>query len=178
MTNSEGKFTSKIKINNKPLKIVDTFKYLGAIIDNKGSKTEIKARTGQVVAALSKLNIIWNDKSLQLKLKMKLMLSLVSSIFLYACETWTITKELQEIIRALEMRCLRRLLNITYRERITNIEIRSIVTREIGHHSELLAMVITKKLKWFSHVIRSNTMSKTLLQCTIDGKINRGMPKM
>ena len=39
---------------------------------------------------------------------MKLMLSFVSSLFLYACETWTITKELQGKIRALEMRCLRR----------------------------------------------------------------------
>ena len=92
MINSEGKFTSEIKINNEPLKIVDTFKYLGAIIDDKGSHTEIKARTGQAVAALSRLNIIWNDKSLQLKSKMKLMLSLVSSILLYACATWTITK--------------------------------------------------------------------------------------
>ena len=32
MTNSEGKLTSEIKINNEPLKIVDTFKYSGAII--------------------------------------------------------------------------------------------------------------------------------------------------
>ena len=82
ITNSEGKFRSEIKINNEPLKIVNTFKYLGAIIDEKGSKTEIKVRTGQAVTALSKLNSIWNDKSLQLKLKMKLMLSLVSSIYL------------------------------------------------------------------------------------------------
>ena len=58
MTNSEGKFTTEIKINNKPLNIVDTLKYLGAIIDDKGLKIEIKARTGQGVAALSKLNII------------------------------------------------------------------------------------------------------------------------
>ena len=65
------------------------------------------------------------------------------------------------------MRCLRILLNITYRERIT----------KIGPHSKLLAMVITKKLKWFSNVIRSNTMSKTLLQCEVDGKIWRGIPK-
>ena len=44
---------------------------------------------------------------------MKLMISLVSSILLYACETWTIIKELQGKIRALEMRYLRTLLNIT-----------------------------------------------------------------
>ena len=45
----EGNFTSKIKINNKPLKVVDSFKYLGAIIDDRGSKAEILARTGQTI---------------------------------------------------------------------------------------------------------------------------------
>ena len=86
MTNSEGKFTSEIKINNDTLKIVEKFKYLGAIIDDKCSKSEI-------ITALSKLNVIWYDKSLQLNLKIRLMQSLVNSIFLYACETWTLTKE-------------------------------------------------------------------------------------
>ena len=58
MANSEGSFTSEIKINNEPLKVVESFKYLGAIIDDKGSKADILARTGQTIAALSKLNII------------------------------------------------------------------------------------------------------------------------
>ena len=44
MANSEGSFTSEIKINNGPLKVVYSFKYLGAIIDDKGSKAEIIAR--------------------------------------------------------------------------------------------------------------------------------------
>ena len=48
MTNS----TSEIKINNDTLKIVEKFKYLGAIIDDKGSKSEIIARTGQTITAL------------------------------------------------------------------------------------------------------------------------------
>ena len=87
MTNSEGNFTSEIKINNDTLKIVEKFKYLGAIIDDKGSKSEIIAITGQTITALSKLNVIWYDKSLQLNLKIRLMQSLVNSIFLYACET-------------------------------------------------------------------------------------------
>ena len=58
MANSEGSFTSEIKINNEPLKVVESFKYLGAIIDDKGSKDDILARTGQTIAALSKLNVI------------------------------------------------------------------------------------------------------------------------
>ena len=175
MANSEGSFTSEIKINNEPLKVVDSFKYLGAIIDDKCSKADILARTGQTIAALSRLNVMWYDKTLKLKLKIRLLQSLVNSIFLYACETWTITKELQRKITTLEIRCLRRLLN---RDRITNIEIRNRVTKEIGPHSELLAMVITKKLRWFGNAIRSNSMSKTILQGSIEGIRRRGRPKM
>ena len=52
MTNSEGNFISEIKMNNDTLKIVEKFKYLGAIIDDKGSKSEIIARTGQTITAL------------------------------------------------------------------------------------------------------------------------------
>ena len=178
MANSEGRFTSEIIINNEPLKVVDSFKYLGAIIDDKGSNAEILARTGLTIAALSRLNVIWYDKTLKLKMKIRLLQSLVNSIFLYACETWTITKELQRKITTLEMRCLRRLLNISYRDRITNIEVRNRVTKEIGPHSELLAMVITKKLRWFGHVIRSNSMSKTILQGSIEGIRRQGRPKM
>ena len=129
MANSEGSLTSEIIINNLPLKIVDSFKYLGAIIDDKGSKAEILARTGQTIAALSRLNVIWYDKTLKLKLKIRLLQSLVNSIFLYACETWTITKEQQRKLTTLEMRCLRRLLNISYIDRITNIEVRNRVTK-------------------------------------------------
>ena len=108
-----------------------------------------------------------------MKLKIRLMQSLVNSNFLYACETWTIMKELQRKIKTLEMRCLRQLLNISYRDRITNIEVRNRVTIEIDPHSELLAMVIAKKLRWFGHVTRSNSISKTILQGSIEGKRRR-----
>ena len=49
MTNSEGNFTSEIKINNDTLKIVEKCKYLGAIIDDKGSKYEIMADNNRII---------------------------------------------------------------------------------------------------------------------------------
>ena len=39
-------------------------------------------------------------------------------------------------------------------------------------------MVIAKKLRWFGHVIRSNSMSKTIFQGSIEGIRRRGRPKM
>ena len=68
-------------------------------------------------------------------------------------------------------------MNISYRHKITNIEVRSRVVKEIGKHSELLAMVIAKKLRWFGHISRSNYMSNTILQGSIEGKRRRGRPR-
>ena len=51
------------------------------------------------------------------------MRSLAMSIVLYACETWTITADIERRIQALEMRCFRKLLGISYRDHITNEEV-------------------------------------------------------
>ena len=42
---------------------------------------------------------------------------IVTSIFLYACELWTLTAELQRRIQAMEMKCYRKILHISYTTR-------------------------------------------------------------
>ena len=39
---------------------------------------------------MTKLKVIWNDKNIAISSKIRLMRSLAMSIFLYACESWTI----------------------------------------------------------------------------------------
>ena len=121
MTNYEVHFNNSISLHGEIIESVDTFKYLGSILDDNGSTKEILSRIAQTTASLTKLNPIWNDKNLTLNSKILLLHSLVSSIFLYACETWTISKELQRRITAMDFRCLRILLKISYKDRITNI---------------------------------------------------------
>ena len=50
---------------------------------------------------------------------------LVTSIFLYACESWTLTAELQRRIRTMEMMCYRKILRISYKDKVTNKDIRA-----------------------------------------------------
>ena len=54
---------------------------------------------------MTRLKPVWNDRSISLSSKIRLMLCLVTSIFLYGCESWTLTAELQRRIQAMEMRC-------------------------------------------------------------------------
>ena len=87
MTNNTNGFSTDIRVNGEKLDCVNRFKYLGAIIADEGSKPEILARIAQATAALAKLKTIWIDRNIALSSKIRLMRSLVMSIFLYACES-------------------------------------------------------------------------------------------
>ena len=139
-----------------------------------GSKPEVLARIAQATAALSSLKKIWRDRNITLRSKIRLLRSLVISIFLYACESWTLTADLQRRIQAMEMRCYRRLLNISYTEHMTNVEVRNRIERAIGPYEDLLTTVKRRKLKWYGHVSRSSGLSKTIMQSTVKGGGRRG----
>ena len=76
---------------------------------------------------------------------------LVTSMFLYACESWTHTVEVQRRIRAMEKRCYRKILRISYRNHVTNEEVRAKIQQEIGSHADL------------------TILDKTILQGTVKG---------
>ena len=105
---------------------------------------------------------------------MRLYHVLVLSIFLYACESWTLTAELQRKIQAVEMRCFRRLLGISYKEHVTNEEVRRKISQNVKHYEDLLTTVKKRKLKWYGHVTRASGLKKTILQGTVQGKRRRG----
>ena len=117
---------------------------------------------------------VWNDKSISLSYMIRLMRSLVTSIFLYACESWTLTAELQRRIQAMEMRCNRKILHISYKDHVTNEEVRAKIRQAIGPHEDLLTMVKIRKLQWYGHVSRSSGLAKTILQGTVKGGRRQG----
>ena len=76
------------------------------------------------------------------------MRTLILSTFLYACESWTLTAEIERRIQALEMRCYRRLLNISYKDHVTNEEVRNRIQNAIGVHDDLLTMETEIQMVW------------------------------
>ena len=102
------------------------------------------------------------------------MRSQVTSIFLYACESWTLTAEPQRKIQAMEMRCYRKILRISYKDSVTNDEVRAKIQQAIGPHEDLLTIVKRRKLQWYGHVSRSSGLAKTSLQGTVKGRRRQG----
>ena len=93
-----------------------------------------------------------------------LMCSLVTSIFLYACESWTLAAELQRRIQAMERRCYRKILRISYKDHVTNEEVQAKIQQAIRPHEDLLTIVKRRKLQWYGHVSCSPGLAKTILQ--------------
>ena len=104
------------------------------------------------------------------------MRSLVTSIFQHACESWTFTAELQRIIqlKAMKMRCYRKILHISNKDHVTNKEVRAKIQQATGPHEDLLTIVKKRKLQWYGHVSRSSGLAKTIFQSTVKGGRRQG----
>ena len=120
---------------------------------------------------------VWNDRSISLGSKIGLMRSLVTSIFLYACESWTLTAGFQRRIQAKGMRCYRKILHISYKDHVTNKEVHAKIQHAIRPHKDLLTNVKRCKLQWYGHVSCSSGLAKTILQGTVKGGRRCGRQK-
>ena len=87
MTNNTSGIKTVIKVNGQKLETITAFKYLGSVRTDVGSKPEILSRIAQTTVALTRLKPVWNDRTVSLSTKIRLMRSLVTSISLYACES-------------------------------------------------------------------------------------------
>ena len=154
MTKNTSGINKHIKVNEQKLETVTSFKYQAC--------NTLKDSTDN--SSTDKLRPVWNDSSISLSSKKQLMRYLVTSIFFYACESCTLTAELQILIQAMEMRCYRKILRISYRDHVTNEEVCAKIQQAIGSHEDLLTIVKRRKLRLYGHVSRSSGLTKTILQ--------------
>ena len=59
MTNNTSGINTEIKVNRQKLETVTSFKYLGSVITNEGSKLEILSKIAQTTAALTRLSDVF-----------------------------------------------------------------------------------------------------------------------
>ena len=100
-----------------------------------------------------------------------------SSFNFHACESWTLTAELQRRIQAMEMKCYRRILHISYTDHVSIKEVHVKVQQATGPHKDLLTMVKRCKLQWYGHVSCSSGLAKTILQGTVKEGRRQGRQK-
>ena len=73
------------------------------------------------------------DRSISFSSKIQLMCFFVTSVFLYAYESWTLTAELQRRLPAIEIRCYCKVLWLSCKDHFTNEEVCTRSSRQSDH---------------------------------------------
>ena len=73
----------------------------------------------------------------------------------------------------MEMRCYCKILCISYKDHVTNEEVRAKIHQAIRSHEDL-TIVKRCKLQWYGHATRSSGLAKTILQGTVKGGRRQG----
>jgi hypothetical protein len=140
-----------IIINNYKLEVVSEFTYLGSTITNNLSlDAELNKRIGKASTTLSRLSQrVWNNSKLTLNTKISVYRACVLSTLLYASETWTLYASQEKRLSAFHMRCLRRILGITWSDRVTNNEV-----LQQAKIPSMVTLLRQRRIRWLGHVHR------------------------
>ncbi|VDP04803.1 unnamed protein product [Schistosoma margrebowiei] len=110
-----------ITLVGKTLENVESFSYLGSIIDKQGgSDADVKARIGKAKTAFLQLKNIWNSKQLSTYIKVRIFNTNVKAVLLYGSETWRTTTTTIKKVKVFINSCLRKILNIDWPDTISN----------------------------------------------------------
>jgi len=121
---------------------------------------------------LRELVPIWKSRTVSNKLKARLIKALVWPIVTYSSEAWTLNKELCDNVKAFQMQCYRRAMHISYMEHLTNE-----VLRRVGQDRGLLGQVKSRKLKYFGHTTRHESLEKDIMLGIMPRKRRQGGQK-
>ena len=165
-----------VTVDGTSVERVKEFNFLGSFITMEGeSKKEIDRRLGIGRSTVGKLQTIWRDKNITRNTKLRIINSMVFSITTYGSETWTLRKRERNRIDAFEMWAYRRLLGISWSDRITN----DTVLERVGHGKTLLRDIQRAQLRYFDHVARRDSTSpeKVAMLGYVEGTRSRGRPR-
>lgn len=173
--NSDAKFD--ILIDDKAeIQQVDTFKYVGAIVDKNGiGGTEIRQRIQNARRVVGALNSIWWDKHINIKNKKHIGQTMVESVLCYGSEIWALREEDKRRVLAVEMDYLRRSARVSRLQRVRNEEIRNRTSAQ----ETVIQRIEKRGLRWFGHLMRmeDTRWPKRVFKWSPTGRNKRGRPR-
>ncbi len=121
------------------------------------------------------LSKVWRATNIRTKTKIKIFNANVKSILLYGCESWSLTKKLENKLQVFVNNCLRRILNIFWPQVISNVEL-----WKQTNQSPVPAQIKNRKFKWLGHTLRRPNIEvqRQALTWNLAGTRRRGAPRL
>ena len=155
-------------LGGTPLKLVDKFTYLGSSVES--TEKDIDTRLTKAWTAINRLSIIWKS-DLTDKMKHSFFQAAVTSILLYGCTTWTLTKRLEKKLDGNYTRMLRAILNKSWRQHPTRHQL-------YGHLPPITKTIQVRRTRHAGHCWRSRDelIRDVLLWTLTHGRAKAGRP--
>jgi len=164
-----------ITIGNQIIKQVNRFEYLGTTITSDGRcDSEIKKRIAIAKNAFSKMDKLFKDRKLSMKIKTRLLRCYILPILIYGSEGWTISATMNKRLEASEMWFLRRILRISYVDHVTNDE----VLKRANAKRSLINTIRDRQMKFLGHIMRNKEIESLTITGKIDGEKARGRQRL
>ncbi|VDO73353.1 unnamed protein product [Schistosoma curassoni] len=171
----ETENSNPITLDRETLEDVESFTYMGSIIDEQGgSDADVKARIGKERTASLQLKDMWNSKQLSTNIKVRIFDTNVKAVLLYGAETWRTTATIIKRVQVFINSCLCKILNIHWPDTVSN----SLLwerTNQLPAEEEIRK----RRWKWIGHTLRksSNCIMRQALTWNPEGKRERGRPR-
>uniref|UniRef100_A0AAV2J1Z3 Reverse transcriptase domain-containing protein n=1 Tax=Knipowitschia caucasica TaxID=637954 RepID=A0AAV2J1Z3_KNICA len=164
-----------ITVQGEALEEVDSFTYLGSILDKYGGTDEdVRTRIGKARTAFQQLKNIWGSSTISITTKIRLFNTIVKPILLYGAETWRTTVVTIKRIQVFINSCLRKILKIRWPEKISNEELWTKTNQQPVDEA-----ILQRRWRWIGHTLRKSASSITRQSLTWNpqGKRKRGRPR-
>ena len=134
------------------------------------SEKDIETRLAKAWTAINRLSIIWKS-DLTNKMKRSFFQAAVTSILLYGCTTWTLTKRLEKKLDGNYTRMLRAILNKSWRQHPTRHQL-------YGHLPPITKTIQVRRTRHAGHCWRSRDelIKDVLLWTPTHGRAKAGRP--
>ena len=168
-----------ITLAGEALEEVESFTYLGSIVDKQGgTDANVRIRIGKARAAFLQLQKVWASRDLSVSTKIRLFNTNVKSVLLHGVETWRTTVMTTKKIQTFINNCLRRILRIRIRwpDTIRNEELWQQTKQE---HTDVETEIQQHRWRWIGHALRkpATNTTKQALRWNPQGKRKRGRPR-
>jgi hypothetical protein len=120
-------------------------------------------------------NIIFGKRELEMKTKTRIYQSVIAPVLLYGSESWSTQDKHVSRITATEMRCHRKIVGKTKRDRVRGERIRE----QVGQES-VRRVLEERQLRWFGHVYRMERerKPKQFKEAQVEGRKQRGRQRI
>ena len=150
-----------LSVDGENIDQVKSFVYLGQKITEDGkNEEEIKKRIEQARKTFNSMREVLTARRLGMSTKLQLVNTFVWSVLLYGSETWTLTKALEQRLRAFELWVYRRITRTSWKDKITNVDI----LKKVKVKRRLMVVIKQRKVSYCGHIMRHDTLQKTLLE--------------